>query len=112
MQTIIVPNKVFKYSGIVYYLLSGYVDNNGVFVFPTAQERLLEGFKPDSEKRFHFVEYCEPVTTVFANKLRELHDVAYRFVKDDGLPFDYLLQVVKNQTIPKREKHKRHRAIA
>ena len=98
------PEKVFKYTGIVYYLLTGYVDNNGIFVFPNAQEKLLEAFKPDKEKRFHFVEYCEPVTKVYANKLLELHEKAERFVKDDGLPYDFILQPIK-RVIPKKTSH-------
>lgn len=107
------PELMFKYTGIIYYLLSGYVDNNGIFVFPTYEERLLEGFKPDSLKRFHFVEYCEVVTKVHANKLRELSELAERFVKDDGLPFDYILQAIKNDSkpwlrVPKKRKHDRN----
>lgn len=88
----------FKYTGIVYYLLSGYVDNNGIFVFPNFEERMLEAFKPENERSFHFVEYCEPVTQVQTNKLRELPEAAEHFVKDNGLPFGYILQAIKITT--------------
>jgi hypothetical protein len=108
------PELMFKYIGIVYYQLTGYVDNdgnyldnNGVYVYPNAQEKLLEAFKPDNEKRFHFVEYCEPVTKVYANTLRELYEKADRFVQDDGLPYDFKLQSIK-RTIPKKHKHERN----
>lgn len=85
------PEVKFKYTGIVYYLLSGYVDNNGMFVYPTFEERMLEAFKPENERSFHFVEYCEPVNKVHANKLRELSELAEEFIKNEGLPYDYIV---------------------
>jgi hypothetical protein len=90
------PHLYVKYTGVIFFVHSLYIDKNGQLVKPTFEERMLDQFKPEDQQEYSLIQFSEILGRVYVEKQYQLVEAAIQYAKDNDLQIDYGIACVKN----------------
>jgi|GEM_PF-1357752 len=91
------PHKYSKYTGVMFFVHSQYINKTGELVSPTFEERMIDAGKPEEQREYSLVQTTEILGRVYVEKQYQLIDATDQYAKDNEVNIAYGIACVKNQ---------------